>query len=260
VEETFWESNGDWITAAASVAVAFIVAVVVDRYVIARATNVATRVTDTTVSRATKTRLRLIRRLVFVTIIVIGAALALSQFAQIKRLATGILASSAVLGLVVGLAARQSLANMVAGVMLAVTQPIRIGDRVTFEETTGRVDDITLTYTYLDPGDGRLVVIPNESIVSGVLFNHSTGDRSAPITVSLWVPPGTDMERATSVLKEAGADSASVVEWTPEGMRVEVRLAPESDRTRVGDEESVLLERAHEALQRAGLLEEPQTR
>ncbi|HYY73544.1 MAG TPA: mechanosensitive ion channel domain-containing protein, partial [Solirubrobacterales bacterium] len=182
-------------------AVAIAVALIVDRLVIARAGRVAGRMTDVRVSRAAQTRLRLIRRLVFVLIVLIGVALALSNFAKIQRLATGILASSAVLGLVVGLAARQTLANMVGGVLLAVTQPIRIGDRVTFEETTGRVDDITLSYTYLDPGDGRLVVIPNESIVSGVVFNHSTGDRSAPITASAWLPSDADMERATAVLK-----------------------------------------------------------
>src|SRR3712207_4191419 len=103
VEETFWESNGDWITALASVAVAFVIAVVVDRYVIARATRVASRVTETEVSRTTRTRLRLIRRLVFVSIIVIGIAVALAQFDKLNKLATGILASSAVLGLVLGL-------------------------------------------------------------------------------------------------------------------------------------------------------------
>ena len=100
------------------------------------------------------------------------------------------------LGLVVGFAARQTLGNMVAGVMLAITQPIRIGDRVTFEEVTGRVDDLTLSYTYIDPGDGDLVVIPNESIVSGTIYNHSTGDRAAPVTVSAWVPADADLGRA----------------------------------------------------------------
>ena len=81
-----------------------------------------------------QTRLRLVRRLVFVAILVIGAALALSQFTKFERLATGILASSAVLGLVIGFAARQTLANMVAGILLAITQPIRIGDTVTIED------------------------------------------------------------------------------------------------------------------------------
>ena len=156
-------------------------------------------------SRAAQTRLRLVRRLVFVAILLIGAALALSNFAKIQRLATGFLASSAVLGLVIGFAARQTIANMVAGILIAITQPIRIGDTVTIEDETGRVDDITLSYTYLDTGDGRLVVVPNDKVTSGVLFNHSTGDRTAPATVSVWVPPGADLEHARRVLKPAGA-------------------------------------------------------
>jgi small-conductance mechanosensitive channel len=145
---------------------------------------------------------------------------------------------------------------MVAGVMLAVTQPIKIGDRVSFEEVTGRVDDLTLSYTYIDPGDGDLVVIPNESIVSGVVYNHSTGDRAAPITVSAWLPPRTDVERAKAVLKtSAGADLVRVADWTPDGIKLEVRVAPDGDRTRAGDEEAVLRERTQKALQGAGLLD-----
>jgi small-conductance mechanosensitive channel len=252
--QSFWHEHGNEISAAITLVLAIIVAFLVDRLVIGRGTRVAARMTDGGVSRAAHTRLRVVRRLVFVAILVIGIALALSQFGQIKRLATGILASSAVLGLVIGFAARQSLGNMVAGVMLAVTQPIRIGDRVTFEETTGRVDDITLTYTYIDPGDGRLVVVPNESIVSGTVFNHSTGDRAAPVTVSAWVPVAADLERAEQALKEAGADSVRVAEWTPDGLRLEVKVATERDRTRVGDEEAALRERAQAALQHAGLL------
>src|SRR5918911_3771106 len=150
-DESFWHRHGDEISAAITLLLTVVVALAVDRLVIARATRMAARLTDGGVSRAAQTRLSVVRRLVFVVIVVIGIALALSQFGQIRRLATGILASSAVLGLVVGLAARQSLGNMIAGVGLAITQPIRIGDRVTFEETTGRIDDISLTYTYIDP-------------------------------------------------------------------------------------------------------------
>jgi small-conductance mechanosensitive channel len=251
VEQSFWHRHGDEISAAITLLLTMVVAFLVDRLVIGRGTLMARRLTEGGVSRAAQTRLRLVRRLVFVVIVVIGVALALTQ---IKRLATGILASSAVLGLVVGLAARQSIGNLVAGVVLAITQPIRIGDRITFEETTGRVDDITLTYTYIDPGDGRLVVIPNESIVSGTVFNHSTGDRSAPVTISAWVPVATDLDRAERALKNAGADSVQVAEWTPDGVRLELKVATERDRTRVGDEEAALRERAQTALQRAGLL------
>jgi small-conductance mechanosensitive channel len=252
--QSFWHEHGNEVSAAITLVLTIIVALLVDRLVIGRGTRVAERMTEGGVSRGVHTRLRVVRRLVFVAILVIGVALALSQFGQIKRLATGILASSAVLGLVLGFAARQSLGNMVAGVMLAITQPIRIGDRVTFEETTGRVDDITLTYTYIDPGDGRLVIVPNESIVSGTVFNHSTGDRSAPVTVSAWLPAATDLEQAEEVLKGAGADSVHVAEWTHEGLRLEVKVVTEGDRTRVGDEEAALRERAQAALQHAGLL------
>jgi small-conductance mechanosensitive channel len=104
------------------------------------------------------------------------AALALSQFTELKRLATGILASTALLGLIVGFAAQHTIANMVAGVQIAVSQPIRIGDRVSFEETSGRVTDITLSYTYVDPGDGSSVVIPNQLLVEGIVHNLSTED------------------------------------------------------------------------------------
>ena len=131
------------------------------------------------VSRSTRTRLRVLRRLVLVAIVLVLAAIALSQFTELKRLATGILASTAVIGLIVGFAAQHTIANMVAGVQLAVTQPIRIGDRIGFEETEGRVTDITLSYTYVDPGDGSAVVIPNQMLVDGIVHNHSTGDTQA---------------------------------------------------------------------------------
>ncbi len=131
------------------------------------------------VSRSTRTRLRVLRRLIFVAIVVVLAAIALSQFTELKRLATGILASTAVIGLIVGFAAQHTIANMVAGVQLAVTQPIRIGDRISFEEVSGRVTDVTLSYTYIDPGDGSAVVIPNQMLVEGIMHNHSTGDTQA---------------------------------------------------------------------------------
>jgi small-conductance mechanosensitive channel len=131
------------------------------------------------VSRSTRTRLRILRRLLLVAVVLVLAAIALSQFTELKRLATGILASTAVIGLIIGFAAQHTIANMVAGVQLAVTQPIRIGDRIGFEEIEGRVTDITLSYTYVDPGDGSAIVIPNQMLVDGIVHNRSTGDTQA---------------------------------------------------------------------------------
>lgn len=131
------------------------------------------------VSRSTKTRLRFLRRLTVLIVFLVVAALVLSQFTELKHLATGILASTAVLAAIVGFAAQHTLGNMVAGVQLAVSQPIRIGDRIAFEEVTGRVTDITLAYTYVDPGDASTIVIPNQMLVDGIIHNLSTGDTQA---------------------------------------------------------------------------------
>jgi small-conductance mechanosensitive channel len=131
------------------------------------------------VSRSTRTRLRLLRRLLVVVLFLVVAAIVLGQFTELQRLATGILASTAVLAAIVGFAAQQTLGNMVAGVQLAVSQPIRIGDRVRFDDVEGRVVDITLSYTYLDPGDGSSFVIPNQLLVEGKIHNLSTADTEA---------------------------------------------------------------------------------
>ena len=131
------------------------------------------------VSRTTKTRLRILRRLIILAVVLVVAAIVLAQFTELKRLATGILASTAVIGLIVGFAAQNTISNVIAGVLIAVAKPIRIGDRITFEETEGRVTDITLSYTFLDPGDGSSYVIPNQLLVEGIVHNLSAEDTQA---------------------------------------------------------------------------------
>ena len=83
------------------------------------------------------------------------------------------------LAAIIGFAAQHTIGNMVAGVQIAVSQPIKIGDRIEFEEVSGRVTDITLSYTYIDPGDGSSIVIPNQLLVEGIVHNHSTGETQA---------------------------------------------------------------------------------
>jgi small-conductance mechanosensitive channel len=131
------------------------------------------------VSRSTKTRLRFLRRLLILVVFLVLLAIALAQFTELKRLATGILASTAVLAAIVGFAAQHTIGNMVAGVQLAISQPIKIGDRISFEDVSGRVTDITLSYTYVNPGDGTSVVIPNQMLVDGIVHNLSTEDTQA---------------------------------------------------------------------------------
>jgi small-conductance mechanosensitive channel len=254
VDQTFWQDNGEWISAAITMLVAVGIAIGIDRLVIGRGARVAEAVSETGMSRVAKTRLRLIRRLVFVGIVLIGAAIALSQFDKLSKLATGLLASSAVIGLILGFAAQRVLANPLAGVMLAITQPIRIGDSIEIDDVAGRVDDVSLSHTFIDTGDGRLMVVPNEHLVSSVIFNRSTGDRTAPASVSVWVPPGTDLASARRALEALEVSSVEMAEITPEGVRIVVHGASDPERTVMGGEEAALRERAQAALRDAGLL------
>jgi small-conductance mechanosensitive channel len=254
VEESFWDANENWITAAIILLVAFGIAFIVDRLVIARATRVAARVSDTTVSRAAKTRMRMVRRLVFVIIIVVGLGLALGQFDRLNRIANAVLASSAVVGLVLGFAAQKILANPIAGILLAISQPIRIGDSVTIEDETGRVSDLTLSNTFIDTGDGRLVIVPNEQVVTNVVVNRSTGNQNAPVSVSLWVAPDADLGKAREALGALEPSQVDVAEVTPDGVRIEVHGPRRPGGTRAMGEEAALRERAQRALREAGVL------
>ena len=128
------------------------------------------------VSRSTKTRLRFLRRVLILVVVLVVVALVLAQFTELNRLATGILASTAVAAAIIGLAAQQTLGNLIAGIQIAISQPIKIGDRITFEEIEGRVTDVTLSYTYVDPGDESTFVIPNSMLLEGIVQNHSSGD------------------------------------------------------------------------------------
>jgi small-conductance mechanosensitive channel len=214
-------SRDDWIDAAVALVVAFVIATVVDRLIARRGTRVGELVTRGELSASAQTRLRLIRRLIYALILTIGAAIAAWEIPGLSSIAKGILASSAVLGLVVGFAARQTLANGIAGILLAITQPIRIGDLVTFEEQTGQVEDMKLTYTYIRLDDGRRLIVPNERLAQSSILNHTILDPRVQVEVSVWLPPDADLDKAIELIADEDAGiSASIVETDKEGVRL----------------------------------------
>ena len=214
-------STSDWIVAGASVVTAFVLAEVVDRILSRRGKRLSVAVAGGELSPVAITRLRLLRRLIFALIIVIGIAVALSQFDSVRSIATGILASSAVLGLVIGFAARQTLANVIAGILLAITQPIRIGDLVTFEGDSGEVEDMKLSYTYIRQDDGRRLVVPNERLAASSIQNHTVVDPRLQVEVSVWLPPDADLDRALELIADEDEGiEATVAEVDKEGVRL----------------------------------------
>jgi small-conductance mechanosensitive channel len=254
MDQSFWQEHGDEVSAAITLAVAVVIAIGVDRLLIGPAVQRATGFETGELSRETRTRLRLVRRLLFVLIILIGVALALSQFASIKRFATGVLASTAVLGIIIGFAGRQVIANLVAGVLMAITQPIRIGDRISIgDEVNGRVVDIALTFTRVDGGDGNLIVVPNEKVTTDVVINHSAGNTHAPVTVDVWLSPDADLDSARTALEKGEVTSVALMEVTPEGARLQVKAAIDAGVDRQAHE-AELREKTQGALRDAGLL------
>jgi small-conductance mechanosensitive channel len=250
---SFWNDHGNQITALATLVAALALAWLVDRALSHRAAKVATTVTGRELSATADTRLRLVRRLVTLTIIVIGVALALAQFAAVKRVATGVLASSAVIGLVVGFAARQTLANLVAGILLAITQPIRVGDLVTFQGETGTVEDVRLSYTFLRAGDGKRVIIPNEQLASSTVVNHTIVDPRVRVEVFVWTPVDADPVRALAALAEEPDADVAVADMQIDGIKLSCAIwAPTaSDRAEAA---AGLRVRCIERLQQASIL------
>jgi len=250
----FWDENANWVSAGLAIAVAMAVAFLVDRAFHRRQERLAEAVVRGQISRETDTRLRFVRRVVYAAILLVGVALALAQFEGLNRIAASLLASGVVAAAIIGFAARQTLANFVAGVMLAITQPLRVGDWVTFEGHHGVVEDVRLNYTILRTGGEQRVVIPNERIAGGVLTNDTLKVDAVGLDVAVWIPPGADSARALELLREeAGADVA-VAEAVPWGVRLAVGGGPVDPAERA-EREAELRARCLARLREEGLLE-----
>jgi small-conductance mechanosensitive channel len=148
------------------------------------------------------TRYRLLRRTSEAVIVFVAVIIVLWSFDQTRSAAQTVLASSAVLGLVVGFAARTTLANFVAGVMIAINQPVRLGDRVSVGDAEGTVEDIGLAYTRLRTPDNRRVLIPNEELVNSRVTNLTIIDPVSLAQVRLTLPATADPARVRAILDE----------------------------------------------------------
>jgi small conductance mechanosensitive channel len=203
---------------------------------------------------AAVTRYRVLRRSVLTLIVFIGLFSALLVIPQVRAVATGILASSAVIGIVVGFAAQRTIGNFIAGLLIAFSQPIRLGDYVEIDGLTGVVEEIGLTYTFIRVGDNDRLVIPNEKIASDTIRNSSIRSRKKLAQVSVQVPLDRDLESVSRLLREAAQDESAEVAVTAledrARLTVSVWVPDEPTAERL---ETDLRLRAHERLREAGV-------
>lgn len=251
---SFFAEHENELTALLTVVGTIVLAIAVDRALLHRGHKLATAVVRDELTPVLDTRLRFLRRLITLSIVVIGLLLALSQFGGLSRLAAGLLASGALIAAILGFAARQTLANLIAGVMLTVTQPLRIGDCVTVEDETGTVEDVRLNYTVVRGGDGGRIFIPNERLAAGILHNDTIVEPLVALEVELWLPQGIDADAALGALRSLdGTPVARIAEVAADGVRYTVARGTVPPTERLAHA-SALRADALRALRTAGLL------
>jgi small-conductance mechanosensitive channel len=117
-------------------------------------------VEDNLQARKIYTQLKFFKRIVQIGVGVIAFALILMQFTKVRQLGTTLLASAGVIGIILGFAAQKTLSTFIAGLQIAIAQPIRIDDVLIVENEWGRVEEITLTYVVLKIWDLRRLILP----------------------------------------------------------------------------------------------------
>jgi small-conductance mechanosensitive channel len=137
--------------------------------------------------RKVLTQLRFLKSLAFIVIITLAIASIFWNITEVRKIGTTILTSAGVIGIIVGVAAQKSIANLITGFQIAFTQPIKINDKVEIEGEFGTIEDITLTYVVVKTWDLRRLVLPLNYFNDNPLINYSFNSPELIGTVLLYV-------------------------------------------------------------------------
>jgi small-conductance mechanosensitive channel len=198
------------------------------------------------------TRYRVVRRGVTTTVFFVGLLSALLVIPQVRAVAGGLLASSAVVGIVVGFASQRTLGNFVAGLLIAFTQPLRLGDEVEVENLEGVVEEIGLIYTFVRLENGDRLVIPNEKLASDTIRNSTIRSREKVAEISLQVPLEKDVGAVVDRLRSVIPDADVFLGELADRAKVVVRVTADGPEAAERLERELRL-RAYEALRAEGV-------
>ena len=211
---------------------------------------VDSRIARRELSAEAMTRYRVLRRGITALILFVGVLSALLVIPQVRAVAGGLLASSAVVGIIVGFASQRTLGNFVAGLLIAFTQPVRLGDTVTLDSTAGVVEEIGLIYTFVRVENGDRLVIPNEKLASDTIRNATIRSREKVAEIAVQVPLSNDLTAVVRRLREATGGDVYVTDLTGNATLV-VRARASSAAEAEALERDLRL-RAHAALRAEG--------
>jgi small-conductance mechanosensitive channel len=144
-------------------------------------------VADNLEARRIQTQARVLSRSAMVLVVVAGISMALMTFPGARQVGASLLASAGVLGLVVGIAARPVFSNLIAGLQLALAQPIRIDDILIVKGEYGRVEEINGTYVVLKLWDERRMIVPLQWFIENPFENWTRNSSQILQSVFLYV-------------------------------------------------------------------------
>jgi small-conductance mechanosensitive channel len=151
-------------------------------------------VADNLQARRIQTQTRVLARIAIGAVLLAGLAFILMTFPRARQLGASLLASAGVAGLIVGLAARSVFGNLLAGLQIALAQPLRIDDVLIVEGEWGRVEEITATNVVLKIWDERRLVVPLQWFIEHPFQNWTRRGASLLGTVFLWVDYSLPMQ------------------------------------------------------------------
>jgi small-conductance mechanosensitive channel len=157
---------------------------------------------DTLVARKHVTQVRVLRHVIDTLIVLVTASAALMTFEPVRQIGVSLFASAGVAGLVAGLAARPMLSNLIAGIQIATSQPIRIDDEVVVETQWGRVHEITSTYVVLNLWDLRQLIVPLSYFIEKPFENWTRDSTDLIGAVSFYVDYMVPIERVRAKVME----------------------------------------------------------
>ena len=160
------------------------------------------KVDDNLNARRIQTTVHFVKRLTMVVIIVLAATSMLMMFEKVRQIGTGLLASAGILGIVAGLAAQRSIANLLVGVQMAVTQPVRIDDVVIVEDEWGKVEEINSTYAVIRIWDERRLIVPLTYFTEKPFQNWTRTSSDLLCAVTLFVDYAVPVDSIRRYLNE----------------------------------------------------------
>ncbi|WP_018320987.1 mechanosensitive ion channel family protein [Bradyrhizobium sp. WSM2793] len=160
-------------------------------------------VTENFVARKHVTQVRVFKRVTDTIIVVITVSTALMTFDSVRQYGVSLFASAGAAGIIVGLAARPLLSNLIAGLQIAITQPIRIEDAVIIENEWGWVEDIASTYVVIRLWDWRRMVVPLSYFIEKPFQNWTRDTASLIGVIALHVDYRADVPRIRRWLEDA---------------------------------------------------------